>query len=408
MGYVGLPTALARVASGGRVVGIDISSRRLDAIRSGHVDLVPSDRDRLQAALETDRFVLTDDISALTRAACVVVCVPTPVDEHLVPDLGALAASCASVVEHAAPGQVIILTSTTYVGTTRDLLVKPLAARGLMPGVNVCVAFSPERIDPGNTHAHEAVPRVVGGVTPRCTERAAAHLSASVDQVHQVSSPEVAELTKLLENTFRAVNIALVNEFADVSSLMGLDIVEVIGAAATKPYGFMPFTPGPGVGGHCIPCDPHYLLWQLQRESTEVPLIQTAMRDIAQRPHTVIRRAGELLAHHGKSIVGARVVMVGIAYKPDVDDVRESTALTIIPGLEKAGAVVSYHDPHVPSVRLGQVESTSCDLDEMAAADLVIVHTLHSSFDRSLFEDDDVLVLDTSYRLNPSPTIVRL
>jgi nucleotide sugar dehydrogenase len=239
------------------------------------------------------------------------VCVPTPIDEHLLPDMTLLANACATVVEHAVPGQTLVLTSTTYVGCTHDLLVKPLAERGLIAGTDIFIAFSPERIDPGNVqHAQEDVPRVVGGATKQCTERASALLAEYADHLHRVSSAEAAEMTKLYENTFRAVNIALANEFADISGDLSLDILEVIDAAATKPYGFMPFYPGPGVGGHCIPCDPHYLLWQLRKSRRSAPVIESAMSAVALRPGRVLARAREVLAERGLPMFGAKVLIV--------------------------------------------------------------------------------------------------
>jgi nucleotide sugar dehydrogenase len=407
LGYVGLPTALAFHACGRRVLGIDVSAQRLTAIRNEQVDLLASDRDRLALALEDEAFILTADPSRMSSAACVIVCVPTPVDEYLVPDLSILQSACSSVVAHAARGQLLMLTSTTYVGSTFDMLVGPLRARGLLPGRDVFVAFSPERIDPGNDrHAHEDVPRVVGGVTAECGRRAENLLSGYARHVHHVSSPEAAELTKLLENTFRAVNIAMVNEFAEASRALSLDVMEVIDAAATKPYGYMPFTPGPGVGGHCIPCDPHYLLWQLRKQRLATPLIDQAMQSIAARPGRVVERARDVLSLAGKSLNGARVLVLGVAYKPDVEDLRESPALEVIEGLLAAGANVQYHDPYVLDLQLQSSTLTSVPLD-VESTDLVLVHTLHSSFDRDLI-GRAALVLDATYQLRVGPNLVRL
>lgn len=407
LGYVGLPTALAEYESGGRVLGIDISAARLAAIEGSNVDATADNLALLRRALGSDRLRLSSTIAELSRARCVVICVPTPVDEQLVPDLTILSATCRSVVANAMRGQTIVLTSTTYVGCTRDLLVGPLAKRGLVAGVDLCVAFSPERIDPGTHGAVRSVPRVVGGVTPTCTQRAASHLGGLTRAVHQVSSPEVAELTKLVENTFRAVNIALVNEFAEISRVLGVDIAEVVAAASTKPYGYMPFMPGPGVGGHCIPCDPHYLLWQLRRTSAEVPLIERAMRSIAVRPYAVVRRAAELLGQRGRSLLGARVVLVGITYKPNVADVRESTALTILSALADAGAQVTYHDPHVPLLTHRGHSRISVAASEVAEADLVIVHTMHDDIGADVV-DSARFVLDCTYRLAPSSRVARI
>lgn len=399
LGYVGLPTALALLESGTDVIGIEIDSPRLAAIRSGHVDLSPLDHGRLAKALRGPGLSLSMRSIDLARADTVIVAVPTPVDEHLVPDLSALEAACSSVVAAARPGQTIVLTSTSYVGCTRDLLVKPLGERGMIVGKDVFVAYSPERIDPGNTtHTQSVVPRVVGGVTPECVRRAAA-IVRRIAPVHEVSSVEAAELTKLLENTFRAVNIALANEFGSASQALGLDIMEVIEAASTKPYGFMPFYPGPGVGGHCIPCDPHYLLWQLRAIHVPTPLIGQAMTSIANRPGHVVRRAQDVMSDAGRGFRGSRVIVVGAAYKPGVADLRESSALEIMASLRERGAQVDYIDPLIPSLRLRDGSSLqSVDVPRGADYDLVIVHTLHPDADLRWI-DDAPLVLDATYRL---------
>ncbi|MEO7612658.1 MAG: nucleotide sugar dehydrogenase, partial [Streptosporangiaceae bacterium] len=362
LGYVGLPTALTFHAAGARVLGIDVSTSRLEAIHAETVDLLASDRARLSDALQSDTLHLSADVTRLAEAAAVIVCVPTPVTEHLSPDLRALAGACATVVDNAVPGQCLVLTSTTYVGCTEDFLVKPLVAKGFVIGTDLHVAFSPERIDPGNDrHAHEDVPRVVGGVTDKCTAAAVKALSRCTQNLHEVSSAGVAEMSKLLENTFRAVNIAMANEFANASRTLGIDVMEVIEAAATKPYGFMPFYPGPGAGGHCIPCDPHYLLWQLKAERQAMPVVENAMAAIAGRPGQVVDRVREVLSDHGKGLRGATVLILGVAYKPGVEDLRESPALEIIEGLLKAGAVVSFHDQLITEVTLGGHTLTSVD-----------------------------------------------
>ena len=409
LGYVGLPTALAFHAAHRTVLCFDISAARIEAIGDEQVDLLGSDRDRLRGALSADNFVLTDNPRRLSEARCVIIAVPTPVDRHMLPDLSILRAACASVVDKAVHGQSIILTSTTYIGSTKDLLVTPLQERGFTVGRDVFVAFSPERIDPANdTHAHEDVPRVVGGVTPRCTNEAAEILGAYALNLHHVSSPEAAETTKLFENTFRAVNIALANEFAEVSKSFDIDVLEVVQAAATKPYGFMPFFPGPGVGGHCIPCDPHYLLWQLRAKRLPTPIIENAMTAIAGRPLRVVDRVCEALSSTGRGIAGARVLVVGVAYKPDVEDVRESPALEILDGLSRAGAEVAFHDPLIDRVRLANGSIVSSIGDPRSFnADIVVLHTLHRELDISWIYEAP-LVLDTSYRLHDLPQRVVL
>lgn len=409
LGYVGLPTALAFHAAGSRVLGLDISERRLGVIREERADLLPSDRERLGTALVDDGFDMTSDVARLKSAAAVIVCVPTPVDHYLMPDLTILKSACAAVVEAAVAGQTLILTSTTYVGTTRDLLIEPLTARGFSVGSDIFVAFSPERIDPGNDrHAHEDVPRVLGGVTPECSNRAAVVLKSYAKNVHVVPSTDAAEMTKLVENTFRAVNIALANEFAEICQVMGMEVMDVIDAAATKPYGFMPFFPGPGVGGHCIPCDPHYLLWQLRKERLSTPVIEQAMTAIAARPNRVVARIRETLSEVGKGLTGSRVLVVGVAYKPDVEDLRESPALEILAGLIAQGATVAYADPHFHTVALPD-GTTLIGVDDPTEfeADIVLVHTAHKATDHSWLADHP-LVLDATYRMNDLPSRVQL
>lgn len=409
LGYVGLPTALAYHASGTRVLGVDVSASRLATIRADGADLLVDDHERLRAALDDDRFELSSDTALLSRAQAVVVCVPTPVDEYLLPDLRILKSACASVVAAAVPGQTLVLTSTTYAGCTRDMLVEPLAARGLTAGEELSVAFSPERIDPGSDgFAHEEVPRVVGGATAACRERAAAVLQRYTRSVHRVDSLEAAEMTKLLENTFRAVNIALANEFADACRAIGVSVIDVISAAATKPYGFMPFYPGPGVGGHCIPCDPHYLLWQLRKVHVVTPVIEQAMSDIARRPHSVVERAHHALSDRGLATSGATVLVVGVTYKPNVADLRESPALEILSELAAAGAHVSYTDPYVSSLALPSgAQLRSVHEPTSLHPDLVILHTEHDAVDHSWLAAEP-MVLDTTYRAAYLPARVTL
>jgi nucleotide sugar dehydrogenase len=399
LGYVGLPTALALTASGSRVIGFDVDRRRIAAIRAGDVDLHPVDRARLDTVRGGVALALIDQPQRLADADAVIVCVPTPVDRNLVPDLRSLSAACSTVVERAVCGQTIILASTSYVGTTRNLLARPLAERGFQVGHDVYVAFSPERIDPGNSrHLLAETPRVVGGMTGECVRHAVAVLGRMAPIVHPVGSPEAAEMAKLLENTFRAVNIALANEFADASHHFGLDPLEVIEAAATKPYGFMPFYPGPGAGGHCIPCDPHYLLWQLRGARRFLPLVDAAMTVIAKRPGEVVERAGQVLAGCARGLSGARVLVVGVTYKPGVADLRESPALEIMQRLADSGSQVAYTDPLVPSLTLGDTPLVSRSAPMAERWDLVVVHTLHPDVELTWLRDQD-LVLDATYRL---------
>lgn len=409
LGYVGLPTALALHAAGARVLGIDVSERRLTVIRNGEADLLESDRERLATALAGDDFLITGDTFLLGEAAAVIICVPTPVDQYLTPDLAILRGACSMVVEAAIPGQLVMLTSTTYPGCTRDLLVAPLAQRGLTAGRDIFVSFSPERIDPGNDRfAHEDVPRVVGGATEACQSAGERLLSRYANSVHGVSSLEIAEMSKLLENTFRAVNIALANEFAEACLALGLSVMEVIGAAATKPYGFMPFYPGPGVGGHCIPCDPHYLLWQLRKEHIDAPVIEHAMSEIAGRPRRVVERVRQTLADKGKPLNGARVLVVGVSYKPDVADLRESPALEILSLLRGYGAEVAYHDPFFDSLTLKDGTELSGITDPAGFnSDLVLLHTDHEAVDWAWLSPEQA-ILDTTYRRTDFPQRVLL
>jgi nucleotide sugar dehydrogenase len=399
LGYVGLPTAVELHGNSPQIIGIDIRAQRLREIAAGDADLTALDQERLASALADGSLQLTSDPAAAAAAEAVIICVPTPVDSQQTPDLSALRGACASVVRHARPGQVIILTSTSYVGTTRDLLTEPLRQRGLAVGPEVNVAFSPERIDPGNPdHQQRQTPRVIGGATPACASRAAEVISRMTDSAYLVSTTDAAEATKLYENIFRAVSLALANEFADACGTLGLDPIEVTMAAGTKPYGFLGAFPGPGVGGHCIPCDPHYLLWQLTAAGRRSPLIEQAMTSIARRPERVVERAAEVLAEDGQQLAGARVIVIGASYKAGVRDLRESPALPIIDGLLREGAKVTYHDPLIPAIELPSgrrlvSQPAPGDTDW----DLVIAHTLHPGVDYS-WAYECPRVLDASYQ----------
>jgi nucleotide sugar dehydrogenase len=399
LGYVGLPTSIGLADQGMRVIGVDVSERRLQDVREGTVDLAGPERDRLRAAIELGGLALTSDPAALQAADAVMICVPTPVDESLRPDLRFVRAACAAAVGQARRDQTIVLTSTTYVGTTRELLIQPLADRGLRPGREVFVAFSPERIDPGNRRfGQEDVPRVVGGATTQCARAAAAVVGGVAARVHVVSSPEAAEMTKLYENTFRAVNIAFANEMAGASRSYGLDPIEITRAAATKPYGFMAFHPGPGVGGHCIPCDPHYLLEGLRERRGYAPVTERAMKAIAMRPTAVVCRALDLLLEEDVRPEEARVLVVGASYKPDVRDVRESPAVRIMRELAQEGLTVSYHDPLVRSLEADEhLALLSVPRPRPDDYDLVLLITLHEGHDYRWLDQFE-RVLDCTYR----------
>ncbi len=404
LGYVGLPTALGLHESSLSILALDVSRSRLEAMQSGHVDLVDADHLRLRAALGSDRFHLTMESAYLGLADAVIICVPTPLDRHLTPALTALTSACRSAVQRARAGQTIILTSTSYAGTTRELVIEPLQQRGFEIGRDIHVAFSPERIDPGvPDHTQQETPRVVGGATPGCTAKASELLAHLTHHIHKVSSPEAAEMTKLYENTFRAVSLALANEFAEICGTLSLNPIEVTMAAATKPYGFLATFPGPGVGGHCIPCDPHYLLWQLRKVRRTAPVTEQAMVSIAGRPKYVVDRAVEVLSESGRGIRGARILVLGVSYKPGVQDLRESSALEILLELKHRGATIAFHDPLIPQVTLPDgTRLTSTGPGDAANWDLVVVHTLHPGFDYG-WAKSAPQVLDGSYRFDSAP-----
>jgi UDP-N-acetyl-D-glucosamine dehydrogenase len=406
LGYVGLPTAIALRNAGCRIVGLDSSLDRLEQIRAGEAELLGGERERLSEQLEGDGFVLTDRSEALNAADLVMICVPTPIDEWRTPDPRALQAACASVVRHARPGQTIVLTSTTYVGCTRELLVQPLAERGLHAGENVFVAFAPERIDPGvDEHSQTTTPRVLGGVSETCFRRAAAVLRHTCERLHRVTSPEAAEMVKLYENTFRAVNIALAFEIAEACNAHGLDPIEVTEGAASKPYGFMAHYPSAGVGGHCIGVDPYYLVHPLRGRGRPAAVAEQGLRKLAARPRHIVCRAHEVLVESGQSLAGARVLVVGASYKPGVADAREAPAREIVERLREEGAAVDYHDPLVPTMRVGEDELHSvCPDPRVDAAgfgpedyQLTIVVTVHPGYDYAWLERCPA-VLDCTYR----------
>jgi UDP-N-acetyl-D-glucosamine dehydrogenase len=406
LGYVGLPTAIALRGAGARIIGIDVSPRRLQEIRDGEAELLDTEQRALSSHLEGEGFVLTERIEALDAADLVLICVPTPIDEMRRPQPEILRHACASVVAHARAGQTFVLTSTTYVGTTRELLVQPLAERGLRVGEDVFVAFAPERIDPGVAeHEQLRTPRVIGAVSETCFRRASELLRHTCLALHRVSSPEAAEMVKLYENTFRAVNIALAFEIGEACRTLALDPVEVTDAAATKPYGFMAHYPSAGVGGHCIGVDPHYLLHPLREHGRPATMAEEAMRKVAGRPRHVVWRAHELLVEAGGRLAEARVLVVGASYKAGVADSREAPAAEIIERLRGEGAHVDYHDPLVPELRLGDELLESVDPDPRRDAsgfgpedyDLAILVTIHPQYDYGWLRRCRS-VLDCTYR----------
>jgi len=390
LGYVGLPTAIALRNAGAHVIGLDSSAARLRAIRGGEAELLSSEQEDLARHLSEESFALTASPEAITLADLVLICVPTPVDEQRRPDPALVRAACASVVAHARAGQTLVLSSTTYVGSTREMLIEPLAERGLIAGEDIHVAFAPERIDPGvEGHGQLSTPRVIGAVSESCFRRAAALLRHTCSELHRVSSPEAAEMVKLQENTFRAVNIALAFELGEACRTLGLDPIEVTEAAATKPYGYLAHYPSAGIGGHCIGVDPYYLIHPLRERGRPATLLEEAMRKVQGRPRHIVWRAHEELVSAGIRLAEARVLVVGASYKPGLADSREAPAREIIARLLEKGAGVDYHDPLVPEVSAGGRLLRTVDPDPRRDAsglgpedyDLVIVLTVHPGHD---------------------------
>jgi UDP-N-acetyl-D-glucosamine dehydrogenase len=384
LGYVGLPLAVEAAKSGLHAVGFDINERVVRGVAEGtsHIqDVASGDVAKLgkKGLLEA-----TTDMSRLSECDVVSICVPTPLSKTRDPDVSFILAASNSVAAALRKGQLIILESTTYPGTTREILLPALEATGLKVGKDFNLCFSPERVDPGNPTWHtKNTPKVVGGITAKCTQAGAKFYERFIDTVVPVSSAEAAELTKILENTFRAVNIGLVNETAIISDRLGVDVWEVIDAAATKPFGFMKFTPGPGLGGHCIPVDPHYLSWKMRSLNYKTRFIELASEINAEMPIFVVDKVRDALNRNKKAVNGSRVLVLGVAYKRDIDDVRESPALDVIRLLEADGAHVDYHDPHVPRIQEDGKVMNSVNLSDAALreADAVVIVTDHKAFD---------------------------
>jgi UDP-N-acetyl-D-glucosamine dehydrogenase len=392
VGYVGLPLAVAFAEAGCDVVGLDIDAEKVEALRAGrsHIEDIPDAR--LAAVLERCSF--TTRYVELHEADAILVCVPTPLTRNREPELGPLLSSARSLAGVIRRGQTVVLESTTFPGTTREHMVPLLEESGLRAGEDFALAFSPERVDPGRTdYTLRNTPKVVGGRTPACTDAAVAVYERVCDHVVRVSTPEAAELSKLLENIFRSVNIALVNELAILADRMGIDIWEVVDAAATKPYGFMRFEPGPGMGGHCLPVDPFYLTWKAREYDISTEFIELAGKVNQQMPYFCLERAERALNDVGKPVRDARVLIVGVAYKAGVGDTRESPALKIIELLRARGADVAYHDPHVDE--LPDLGLRSVALPEAAErADLAVIVTAHPSVDHAAIVAAAPLTLD--------------
>ncbi len=402
VGYVGLPLACAFCEAGYHVVGYDVNAEKVERLRAGE-SYVP-DIPALSVArwVEAGGLEPTTDPDRLGGCDTLHLGVPTPLNKTGDPDVSHLIEATETVARRLRPGQLIVLESTTYPGTTRDLLLSRLESGGLRAGKDFFLVFSPERVDPGNRQwTVKNTPKVIGGITARCTEVARLLYERVVDEVVVVGSTEAAELTKLLENTFRSVNIALVNEMALVCDRLGVDVWEVIEAAATKPFGFMKFLPGPGLGGHCIPVDPHYLAWKMRTLHYKTRFVELASEINSEMPKFWVDKVVDVLNRDGKAVRGARVLILGVAYKPDIDDTRESPALDVLRLLEAKGAVVEHHDPHVPALRDGDRILASVPLTEerVAAADVVVIVTDHSRIDYEVVARAARAVVDTRHAL---------
>ncbi len=410
LGYVGLPLAVAFAEAGCDVIAVDVDARKIESLVAGesYIEDVSSEAFREVAG----RVHATSRYADLARTDAVLVCVPTPLTANREPDLGPLVGASGELGEVLQAGQLVVLESTTYPGTTRERVAPLLQERsGLVAGRDFHLAFSPERVDPGRTDfTLRNTPKVLGGLTEACAERAEALYGLVCDEIVRVSSPEAAELTKLLENIFRSVNIALVNELAMLTDRMGIDIWEVVDAAASKPYGFMRFEPGPGMGGHCLPVDPFYLSWRAREFDMATEFIELAGKVNQQMPYHCVAKAQRALNDAGMSVKGARVAVIGVSYKPGVGDIRESPALKIISLLKDLGAQVLYHDPHVPALAEFALTSTPLD-DALTDTDLAVIVTAHPSIDHDMVAQQARLVLDlrgTTRSTTNTTNVIRL
>ncbi len=396
LGYVGLPLAVEVGSTGLDVIGFDVNPSVVDGVNRGESHIGDVASDQVTALREGGRLEATTDMSRLAACDVISICVPTPLGKTREPDLSHVVAAGRAVAAALRPGQVIVLESTTYPGTTREVLLPLLEAGGLRVGSDFNLCFSPERVDPGNpVWKTRNTPKVMGGITPACLDRARAVYERFIDTIVPVSSPEAAELVKVLENTFRAVNIGLANETAQIADRLGVDIWEVIEAAATKPFGFMKFTPGPGLGGHCIPIDPQYLSWKMRTLDVKTRFIDLAQEVNGEMPLFVVGKIQEALNAARKPVNGSTVLLLGVAYKPDIDDVRESPAFEIAKELERLGAEVSYHDPHVPELHEGGIEMRSVELtdERLQEVDCAVIVTDHAALDLDrIWEKSRILV----------------
>jgi UDP-N-acetyl-D-glucosamine dehydrogenase len=407
LGYVGLPLALLFEESGFPVTGFDVDPAKPEALHRGESYIRHIGKERVAKAFAGGRAEATTDFDRLVECDAILVCVPTPLGRHREPDLSFIRVTGDEVAHRLRPGQLVVLESTTYPGTTREELLPRFEARGLECGKGFFLAFSPEREDPGNKSFHtQNIPKVVGGMDPASLELATALYAAAIAKVVPVSSPEVAEAAKILENVFRAVNIALANEMKVVLDKMGINVWEVIEAAKTKPFGFMPFYPGPGLGGHCIPLDPFYLTWKAAEHGAWARFIELAGEINTSMPEYVLERTARALNRHGKSLKGSKALVLGLSYKADIDDDRESPSFEIIEKLRETGASVAYCDPYIPVARPGRehdirLSSVPCTAEEFARHDVLVVSTAHADFKDAGLYARAKLVVDTRNLLAP-------
>jgi UDP-N-acetyl-D-glucosamine dehydrogenase len=415
LGYVGLPLAVAFGKAGFPVTGVDVDPRRVECLRAGESPIVDVTSDDLATLVAADRLTITQDSAALAEADALIICVPTPLGKHKEPDITHIVAAAEAVARILRPGHLVVLESTTYPGTTQEVLLPRFAARGLRVGEEFFLAFSPERIDPGNRRYDlRMIPKVVGGVTPACGELTRLLYSQVIDHVVPVSGPQVAEMVKLFENIFRSVNIALVNELAIMCRRLGLSVWEVIDAAATKPFGLLPFYPGPGIGGHCIPVDPYYLSWKARLAGYEPKFMSFADEINSQMPAYVVQIVADALNERGKALRGAKILILGVAYKAGVGDTRESPALEILELLLAKGAQVAFADPYIPALSLNgrQLTAVPWDSVELPSRDLVLILTNHPEFDYEQVVRESVLVVDTRNATGrvsvPRPNVITL
>jgi UDP-N-acetyl-D-glucosamine dehydrogenase len=413
LGYVGLPLVVEMAKSGSRVIGFDVTAEKVERVNAGDSYIPDVPTDELRVLVEQGLVSATTDFARVAECDAVAICVPTPLNEMKEPDTSYMEAAARSVTPFLHPEMLITLESTTYPGTTEEVIQPILESGGLKVGRDLCLAFSPERVDPGNpVYQTKNTPKVVGGVTPECTDAAVAMYSRFIDNVVPVTSTRAAEMTKLLENIFRCVNIALMNELLQVSERMDINIWEVVDAAATKPFGFMPFYPGPGLGGHCIPIDPFYLSWKARQYDFHTEFIELAGKTNEAMPYYVVKRLMEALNEQRKPLAGSKVLVLGVAYKSDIDDMRESPAIKIVDLLCEKEARVSYHDPYVPTFSADNTTLSSVPLtaEVLADSDAVVVVTGHSDVDYALVAEKAPLVLDTRNALkdHSGDNIVRL